>query len=797
MARRDREDPTIALSDTEVDKLRTGTGLPALAGPAPPDEDPPAEPENADVGAALAAAAALLDLTEGTRTGELVLRRGRVEVRAVVQGGRVRRTRSNDPGMALGPYLVRTGMLDDGSLERAQHEAQERDVPLSEALQHIAGLSKDQVRQAEDAVARERVLSLFAGQAAGAGVGGRGEGLQVELAERKETGGGPLDFDPAVLAFEGLRRAAPDAAGRSLLARWGDREMRPTERLRRHRAALCAAFGLGAERLELPAGHDGRTTLLELAADAGGRAPEMAWTLWRAKLLEQAPASGPASAPVGTPAQVAVAAVHAAAAAGAGGGARPASARRAGPPPTPPPPPVPAGATSGTPAPRPAGALASPAPRRQPDPGKPLFVKADTFELEPEELEIDALEESPAPADTGHTVVGGVSPAVGGLPPSDLGLDEWLDRSAASEPRPGLPGDVPGLLKASREARDRGDHLGVLRALSAAIDVETAAQGGPRKLVPLWRDAGKEWMSRYDRYDEAVRLLRLRIAADQTDRDAVAELRQILLETGDLAGADALYEAELTRARDPKERAARLRERGRLRLERLGRLEEARGDFDAAARTLPGDEALLEGIARLYLKAAGPEGERTPAAAAALKSASLYFHRAAEALAAREKKDTTRARQLCRQALAADPDNAAALDLFARLCGEAGRWDELSSAYRAARARAKDDAERIGQHLQLAAVAERKLRRLDAAMGEYEAVLQIDPAHREAGARLRDLYKRQHAFDRLAMLLEREPALRAGTGDGGGAGGSSASPAAPAPAPGSASAGAGAAVTAA
>ena len=111
-------------------------------------------------------------------------------------------------------------------------------------------------------------------------------------------------------------------------------------------------------------------------------------------------------------------------------------------------------------------------------------------------------------------------------------------------------------------------------------------------------------------------------------------------------------------------------------------------------------------------------------------------------------------------ALAADPSNRAALQLYLRTLRLQLRWDDLDGALARAAEHATTKEERVQYLLQRARILRRNLARVEDAIGVYEEVLDRMPGQHEAISALVDAYTEREMWDHLVTLYEEQ--LRSG-----------------------------------
>jgi tetratricopeptide (TPR) repeat protein len=212
-----------------------------------------------------------------------------------------------------------------------------------------------------------------------------------------------------------------------------------------------------------------------------------------------------------------------------------------------------------------------------------------------------------------------------------------------------------------------------------------------------------------------------RLLAPQPSKDLDARTRSLV----------EVYAQAAERARDPARKVAYL--------EKVALLwEEVLGDTSRAARAYA-DVLAVEGDRRSAIlgleRTAGISGDGRTLARALLDEARLTEDegermelrvRAARALA---KHDPTRALQLLREVIAAQPDNLGALELQTQLEESAGLWDLAARSLRRRVDLAPTVPEKITLWLALAEVERTRLRAPADALVSLERALALDPSH--------------------------------------------------------------------
>jgi cellulose synthase operon protein C len=322
------------------------------------------------------------------------------------------------------------------------------------------------------------------------------------------------------------------------------------------------------------------------------------------------------------------------------------------------------------------------------------------------------------------------------LAPDAFATAEEAARAAA------VAGDRPALAEAYlRCARAAGAAPLAAHYLSAAGGLFEEALGDvPRAAAlaleafarapadPLLRAAARRHAERLGSLDELAAILRAEAetgAGPDTGAtwQALARVEERLGRTD--AAVAALERARVTRSADP------------VVLEDLARLREARGEWVEAAAT-------LEALAAAHL-ARRDAGHLRETVAAKLRRSELEEERLGR---------VEEAVRCCREVVALDPRNRAALSALGRLCARVGDWDGLLATFEAEAAAARDPRDRAGRTFKAAEVLEERLDRPADAIALYREALRIDPALLPARGALQRLLERLGDFESLCELLD-------------------------------------------
>lgn len=240
---------------------------------------------------------------------------------------------------------------------------------------------------------------------------------------------------------------------------------------------------------------------------------------------------------------------------------------------------------------------------------------------------------------------------------------------------------------------------------------------------------------------------------------ALRAARARALRQGDLGRARELLRLEAGSQRDAHGASSAFMEAGAL-SEQLGDAEDAALDYRLAAELDPLAPGPLERLERLQ---SGKGAGELLAARQARARAEREPARAADAwlAVARAALSGTGGQELARsaldRALLARPGGPAALELRARLRADAGEVADAVADYEALLATGGDPAARLAAHLAAACLCQDQLGDPGRARSHLEAVLELQPEHHEALARLARVHEEvghlQVAGDLLRRLL--------------------------------------------
>jgi hypothetical protein len=136
-------------------------------------------------------------LSQGQKTGTLVIDDGAVEKRIYFRGGRIISSASTDPREYLGEFLVRHGHLEVDALNDAVRRQEETGMLLGKILVSSGAISEDDLQPLLQIKTREAIYDLFTWSE------GRFEFLDDELPEKLMV---PTELDVTGIVLEGVRR---------------------------------------------------------------------------------------------------------------------------------------------------------------------------------------------------------------------------------------------------------------------------------------------------------------------------------------------------------------------------------------------------------------------------------------------------------------------------------------------------------------------------------------------------------------------------------------------------------------
>lgn len=300
--------------------------------------------------------------------------------------------------------------------------------------------------------------------------------------------------------------------------------------------------------------------------------------------------------------------------------------------------------------------------------------------------------------------------------------------------------------------------------LLAAFEGEARAARDPRDRAHRIFKAAEVLEERLGRVEDALDRYREALELDPALVPARAALERILEREGRWDDLCALLEAELGQLRSPAEQGAQLFRMARLREERLSDL--------AGAADLYGRMLELDPESRIALPALGAVLARL----GRIDDLSAVLHREAElagdpqrAVAILQRRaelvdehldDPERARAAWEDVRAVVPSHLPALRALGRLHARAGRWEELAAMYRAEADGAADPAVAADLQYRIGELLERRMGRVEDAVGAYREALTLAPAHLPALHALARIYRGLGDDEHLVEVLRAQGAAR-------------------------------------
>ena len=136
-------------------------------------------------------------LSQGQKTGTLVIDDGAVEKRIYFRAGRIISSSSSDPREYLGEFLVRHGHIEVEALNEAVRRQEETGMLLGKILVSAGQISEDDLQPLLQIKTREAIYDLFTWTE------GRFEFLDDQLPEKLMV---PTELDVTGMILEGVRR---------------------------------------------------------------------------------------------------------------------------------------------------------------------------------------------------------------------------------------------------------------------------------------------------------------------------------------------------------------------------------------------------------------------------------------------------------------------------------------------------------------------------------------------------------------------------------------------------------------
>jgi tetratricopeptide (TPR) repeat protein len=256
--------------------------------------------------------------------------------------------------------------------------------------------------------------------------------------------------------------------------------------------------------------------------------------------------------------------------------------------------------------------------------------------------------------------------------------------------------------------------------------------------------------------EHAIEALEQMFASGQAQSEIMGLLEQHYLNRGDYDKVVALYTQRLEYVSEASERFGLWRQIGQVQVQYLQDANQGIIALGKALAQQPDEEAVGE-----LLSLAESSGGWPTAANALMEvletpgrpDASSLWLTLAQVLDERLGMPQE-AEGPYRSALQLDPGSEAALVALDRILLEQARWEELAEvlSQRVAVATSGDD--KIELHFRLARVLQQQLGLMDEAIGQYNAVLALDPAHLESLQSLEQIYLGQQRWRELYQTLE-------------------------------------------
>ncbi|OGQ18383.1 MAG: hypothetical protein A2138_00455 [Deltaproteobacteria bacterium RBG_16_71_12] len=306
------------------------------------------------------------------------------------------------------------------------------------------------------------------------------------------------------------------------------------------------------------------------------------------------------------------------------------------------------------------------------------------------------------------------------------------------------------------------EHKGDLAALRGLLDEEVGAcketgdvEGFSRarqRLAVLLADQLGDVAAAIPLWEELYALQQSRSVADQS----FTTLERLYTKAEKWSELKAMYEAALAAERDPATVSALTTKIGEV-LVQLGSKEEAVQRHQKQLELDPHNLASLNALRRLYadlnrneeLVALIRKMMRTTAHTEQLKDLRFQL---AETLGQRLGK-RAEAIETGRRILDIEPHSPAQLDRLAGIFRVGEAWEELADVLEKGAQQAEGRA-RVSKLLELATLFEDNLRRPALAAGPYERVLQVEPRHERAYARLCEIYGSSDSWQKLVAVKE-------------------------------------------
>ena len=136
-------------------------------------------------------------LAQGTKTGVLMIENEKLEKRIYFDAGKITFSESNNPHEHLGSFLIREGLIDEGTLARAIKLQESTQVLLGKVLVTLGSITESELHDILRRKTEESIFELFSWE--------EGE-FRFIPDETPDQAGIPLRLDVTNVVLEGLRR---------------------------------------------------------------------------------------------------------------------------------------------------------------------------------------------------------------------------------------------------------------------------------------------------------------------------------------------------------------------------------------------------------------------------------------------------------------------------------------------------------------------------------------------------------------------------------------------------------------
>ncbi|HEY7726461.1 MAG TPA: tetratricopeptide repeat protein [Anaeromyxobacteraceae bacterium] len=292
---------------------------------------------------------------------------------------------------------------------------------------------------------------------------------------------------------------------------------------------------------------------------------------------------------------------------------------------------------------------------------------------------------------------------------------------------------------------------------------ERDAADDPREKAQRSFKAGELLEERLGRLEEAAERHAEALRLDPRNLASARALERLLEKLGKHGDLCQHLERELADAADPGQQVAGLLRIAHLREDRLGDLEGAAAAYRRALEIDPGHMLALRSLA-VVLERGGKAAEQAEvleraAASSEPRDAVALLTRAGEVREGLG--DERRAAADWEQALALDPSHLPALRALGRLCGRAGRWEELVDMCRAEATALPTPGAAAALLVRVGDILETRLARPDEAIASYRQALDLAPGEASALRALARLYRSREDREPLLEILRADAAARA------------------------------------